>query len=65
MNTNVIHIDPAAIAEARSIVMRERRMALSEREWRHRLKGYGYALTDTARGRLITSLPHGTVIGPL
>jgi hypothetical protein len=38
------------------IVLRERSMALSEREWKFRLRGYGYAIADTDHGRVITSL---------
>ena len=38
------------------IVMRERRMAISDREWQHRLRGYGYAIRDTAEGRFVTSI---------
>ena len=54
-------------AEIRDFVMRERAMALSEREWMHRLRGYGYAIRDTNEGRVVTSLVHGkdvcTLIG--
>ncbi len=44
--------------EIQKIVMRERQMAVSEREWRHRLRGYGYAIRDTDEGRVVTSLLH-------
>lgn len=44
------------------VVLRERRMAVSEREWRHRLKGYGYAIRDTDEGRVITSLLRGNAL---
>ena len=44
------------------IVLRERRMAVSEREWRHRLRGYGFAIRDTDEGRVITSLLRGDAL---
>lgn len=44
--------------EIQKIVMRERRMAVSEREWKHRLRGYGYGIRDTDEGRVVTSLMH-------
>lgn len=42
--------------EILELVMRERRMAVSDREWQHRLRGYGYGIRDTAEGRFVTSL---------
>ncbi len=42
-----------------NLVMREREMALSEREWKHRLRGYGYGLRDSSEGRVVTSLLRG------
>ena len=50
MNPNKIH----------DLVMRERAMAVSEREWQHRLRGYGYGIRDTAEGRVVTSLVRGS-----
>ncbi len=44
--------------EIQKIVLRERQMAVSEREWWHRLRGYGYAIRDTEEGRVVTSLLH-------
>ncbi|OAO10568.1 hypothetical protein A8B76_10765 [Roseovarius indicus] len=44
----------------RDLVMRERAMAVSEREWQHRLRGYGYGIRDTAEGRVVTSLVRGS-----
>ncbi len=46
-------------AEIQELVMRERRLAISEREWKHRLRGYGFALRETAEGRVVTSLVRG------
>lgn len=42
------------------IVLHEREMSLSEREWKFRLRGYGYGLRDSDDGRIITSLLKGT-----
>lgn len=47
-------------SDVRDFVMRERELALSEREWMHRLRGYGYAIRDTEEGRVVTSLTQGT-----
>ncbi|MCZ4352931.1 hypothetical protein O4H61_10440 [Roseovarius aestuarii] len=44
------------------LVARERRLAVSDREWQHRLRGYGYGIRDTTEGRLITSLVHGAAL---
>ncbi|WP_101067540.1 hypothetical protein [Roseovarius salinarum] len=48
--------------DIRALVMRERRMAVSEREWMHRLRGHGYAIRDTAEGRVVTSLVRGAAV---
>jgi len=42
--------------EIRDLVLRERHLAVSEREWKHRLRGYGYGICDTSEGRFVTSL---------
>jgi len=47
------------IETIRDVVMRERKMAVSDREWRHRLRGYGYAIRDTDKGAYVTSLLRG------
>ena len=41
------------------ILTRERAMALSEREWKHRLAGYGYKICETDHGRVVTSAALG------
>ena len=46
----------------RDLVMRERELAVSEREWQHRLRGYGYGIRDSAEGRYVTSLVRGSDI---
>ncbi|GGO54627.1 hypothetical protein SAMN05444398_10376 [Roseovarius pacificus] len=48
--------------EVLSLVLRERGLAVSEREWKHRLRGYGYAIRDTAEGRMVTSLLRGAPV---
>ena len=45
-----------------NIVLRERKMAVSDREWQHRLRGYGYAIMDTEEGRFVTSVLRGARI---
>ncbi|HKL05926.1 MAG TPA: hypothetical protein VJ929_08970 [Roseovarius sp.] len=45
-----------------NLVLRERGMAVSEREWKHRLRGYGYAIKDTPEGRLVTTLLRGAPV---
>jgi hypothetical protein len=45
--------------QVRDLVMRERAMAVSDREWKHRLRGYGYTVRDTSEGRVISSLVRG------
>ncbi|WP_372611897.1 hypothetical protein [Aquicoccus sp.] len=54
------HIDAALTAEICDIVLRERGMSLSEREWKFRLRGYGYAIRDTESGHVVTSLLSGS-----
>ena len=44
--------------DLQEMVMRERELAVSEREWKHRLRGYGYGIRDTDEGRVVTSLMH-------
>ncbi|MFT5742414.1 MAG: hypothetical protein ACI86S_000473 [Paracoccaceae bacterium] len=51
--------NPVIIAQVRDFVMSERGNCLSDREWRHRLKGYGYDLRKTAAGTVLTTLPAG------
>ena len=57
--------------DIRQFVMDERARCLSDREWRHRLKGYGYVvrnfgeievLTSVIGGREICTLP---TVGPV
>lgn len=45
--------------ELREMVIHERKMSISEREWKHRLRGYGFGVRDSDEGRFITSLMKG------
>ncbi|MBY5986664.1 hypothetical protein FIU85_09215 [Roseovarius sp. THAF8] len=42
--------------DIRNFVMRERQRCVSDREWKFRLRGYGFAIRDTDEGRMVTSL---------
>ena len=50
--------DPKVAAKVVDLVLREREVALSAREWKHRLAGYGYAIKDTDYGQVVETLPH-------
>ncbi|MDR9486014.1 MULTISPECIES: hypothetical protein [Sediminimonas] len=45
--------------EIRDFVLRERSKAVSPREWKHRLAGYGYKLKETDAGVCVTSMLGG------
>ena len=47
------------------IIKRERSQALSAREWKFRLAGYGYAIKDVRGAQVVTKLPQGTELGVL
>lgn len=57
--------DPFIVAQVMELVMRERDLALSPREWAHRLAGYGYAVRESDRGQIVETLPHHIEIGVL
>ncbi len=57
--------DPFITAQVIDFVMREREIALSPREWKHRLAGYGYAIKDTDHGQVVETLPHHVEVGIL
>lgn len=48
-----------------AIVTRERDQALSSREWKFRLAGYGYAVRDVDGAQMLTKLPQNTDLGLL
>ena len=47
------------IETIRDVVIRERKLAVSDREWKHRLRGYGYAIRESEQGRFVTSVLRG------
>ena len=48
-----------------ALVRDERAKALSAREWKFRLKGYGYAIKDVSGAQVLTSLTQGVELGVL
>ena len=50
------------MSEVRTFVMGERKSCVSDREWKFRLKGYGYDIRQTERGTVLSTLPHGIQI---
>lgn len=60
---SVIHASDAFMAtQVLDLVLSERRKALSPREWKHRLAGYGYSLAQSEEGVVVTSLRTGTPV---
>ncbi|MGR3508482.1 MAG: hypothetical protein ACU0FF_04255 [Sulfitobacter sp.] len=56
---SIIHeSDPFATSNVIALVMKERTISLSNREWKHRLAGYGYGIRDTDHGQILETLPH-------
>ena len=51
--------DMARAAEIFAVVMREKALSLSDREWKHRLLGYGYRLDETREGMMVCSAARG------
>ncbi len=47
------------------MLKRERAKALSPREFKFRLVGYGYAIKDVEGAQVVTKLPQGTELGVL
>ncbi|MEY8841266.1 hypothetical protein AB9K41_19735 [Cribrihabitans sp. XS_ASV171] len=47
------------------VLMREREKALSAREWKFRLAGFGYGIKEVQGQRIVTKLPQGTELGIL
>lgn len=48
-----------------TLIREERDKALSPREWKFRLRGYGYAIKDVGGAQVLTRLPQGLEIGVL
>lgn len=47
------------------LLQRERAKALSPREWKFRMVGFGYAIKDVEGAQVVTKLPQGTELGVL
>ena len=47
------------------LLQRERAKALSPREWKFRLAGYGYAIRDVNGAQMVSTLPQGIDLGVL
>lgn len=56
---------PATAEDVLAFALREREHCLSDREWRHRLHGYGYDVRQTADGQVLTLLATGATLGRL
>ena len=54
----IIGQDSFVAAQVLELVNRERAQALSRREWKHRLAGYGYSIRETEAGDVVETLPH-------
>ena len=54
----IIKNDAFVTAEVLTLITRERKNALSFREWTHRLAGYGYSVRETDHGKVLETLPH-------
>ena len=60
---SIIHSqDQFAEAKVLDLVTRERSSALSRREWKHRLAGYGYGIRETESGDIVETLRSGVKI---
>lgn len=47
------------------IIQKERAKALSAREWKFRLMGYGYGIKDVGGAKMLTKLPQNKELGLL
>ncbi len=54
--------DKFITAQIVALVTNEREKALSKREWKHRLAGYGYSVRETDAGDVLQTLPHNIEI---
>jgi len=58
-------VGPGASDKALAFALKERQNCLSDREWRHRLRGYGYDVRLTPEGPVLTLLATGVALGRL
>lgn len=56
---------PMIDAGVLSLIKEERGKALSAREWKFRLRGYGYGVKNVEGSQVLTRLPQGTELGVL
>ncbi|QFT58332.1 hypothetical protein FIU94_05790 [Sulfitobacter sp. THAF37] len=61
----MINKEAVVTAQVIDLVLRERALALSSREWKHRLAGYGYAIKETDHGQVVETLPDRVEVGVL
>ena len=54
----ILNQDQFVTAQIIELVAGERVKALSKREWKHRLAGYGYSIRETDAGDVLETLPH-------
>ncbi|WP_164660723.1 hypothetical protein [Tropicibacter sp. Alg240-R139] len=47
------------------LLREQRTKALSAREWKFRIAGFGYAIKDVCGSQVVTKLPQGTELGVL
>ncbi len=60
---SVIHSSNVFLAaQVLDLVLSERRKALSQREWSHRLAGYGYKLVQSDEGVVVANLRTGSTL---
>jgi len=57
-----VNSDPTAQAGVLALVLQEKQIARSDRDWHQALSQYGYAVRQTDRGAYVTTLPHGVEI---
>lgn len=62
---HMIETGPAAARDALAFARAERKSCLSDREWRFRLKGYGYDIRQTDQGRMLTMVTSGLELGAI
>lgn len=58
----IVKQDRFVAAQILDLVHRERKLALSRREWKHRLAGMGYGIRETETGDVVETLPHRVAI---
>ena len=56
---------PMLEAATLDFMAEERRKSLSAREWRFRMKGYGFGIRDQGDRQVVTKLPQGITLGIL